>query len=1733
MLNLLSDMLLMERTTLLREDILITKRIIRLLGVVAVCGLSTPELKKFLSLLRIPSLFSISLLQALKAILVVNDSIVKAYPLSFFDFCDSKAGLSITPFSFPFIREYQISFWFRVDSYPKKTNTENIQYLFTYMNNNNGLMIYLEDDLLCVSVSNGPSETTLIKCSDNSISEGVWYHFCVTHNKPRMTLFANYQMSISLDGHQCFQHIVRFPSAATIDTMTNASIGKGFDGQMGPVYVFNEVISSSSIDVIAERDAGKPSKESLKKSVAPKVLSVYHPQRCDGRQVVDYHGGHHALLGDDAYVSNLVSVRETLTSLGGIACLLPLFPTLLVEHDELRADLYTEVAGCPMPCGWEVVLDTQEVQRKPSANGYTATNVGLGTALYDIMTDEDLPVMFGAQTIEKLDTFDIFELQDDKPIGLLVFILARCMREHLIHQTSFMNVGGVQMISYCLKRISSESRILKEEDESCILALLQLRDSVKSYADLEVLVMRELICNISIWSAASYKFQTSLYSVILANIKAQTNFFLDVFGVQSVIDYIDEFYLHAVDKPATESNTLVYVSTSPSDSDGGIVQKVGEVSTPPSSGTPPLPPPPPVVTLCSLSDRTPTGPGQKKKSKSLTLTSSLSMFEQIAESNDVLEYKAFGTEEYTSDSLTSASLTRVEEGVGDKLADGGKNTPQHVPKARRRGSGSSSFLRSVSRRMSANEVSITPMSPDMFMSPLDKPQSEASARPTIGSKGRSMSVKFSDTSTPNTNSNPKYRRSFSFGTLSIGDGMDYGDMEDEDDSDEESREHATKLNSEQRKSIRSILQSMIIVLSMHRSGIREIEPLFFFLQNCEDNIVLDEIGQLLLCIVIGDHSMRIVSTMMELFKGPEDFLSFVLNRLDHRPYEPLRCTFFALLIHFYLRIDSLSSALTNNSASKIKKGSRLHKSREKYSSVGDGLALQRLDACGGLASICMLLNATRKDCGKDTYISLFSLLFVNRTSNGHISPFFKQLFKECVSKSPTASSEEFHIDESQEILNPALLVSYFYFVPKLPMSVQESVHCDLLAILKHNPENREFFRENISWHLCMYDLVGQLVVGKEGESTVLLHASEVTGFLQEWAFFQRPHKEDAISQLFMGEINCAPRDMPGSPTRKSFEGGRLSLGERKSKHNTPADGSSPSSSSDANMLEMWFDIGMKTYATMLVHAMDMTGGFIEIQRTASQSFESVQGTAVTLSIFSHLLHELTFTIQSKYKDMQRMARSTNSDDVVEATNKLENMLSIIIILSLYLFEKDCISVLGLPNIALARKRFSILREVRKNQSGKAVCQSSCTDDTHAELCSVAVDICNLCGHSLSLHILDKKSTMDVVEEQLLSDIASGQNEMDSLRVSSEAPVCVEVHEWMDLRSGVGYPPEVKAALRRQSSGKGKKLFTEETLNPLERGYEMARGKMVVSLQVLRYFDMIFWPEENRLRNNHLLNFDIPHKGSSRKSPKAAVSSPMTMYSSVLRTSLFVFHGLSPFTEFAEQNVRRLEQLVKIIEQVPKTCPTNDWTLVILAHLVLALQRIYASIESMYGMLGIKSYFSTPSDPNDSSAAGDMFSDHAVTEKINNLFNHPAGKQLVQYINSCITLLVTIYSTRKEFLSSRLDDKTFLSFTLLVQNTQNYQFHVPSVKEKFTFSKSPSEKFSDARKKSNDKSSDEMEDSGETYRSSPKCSRHSPFRTHNGGLGSAKSRQFSSSNFRYVLASCCTLMICVLFAVFLI
>jgi hypothetical protein len=264
------------------------------------------------------------------------------------------------------------------------------------------------------------------------------------------------------------------------------------------------------------------------------------------------------------------------------------------------------------------------------------------------------------------------------------------------------------------------------------------------------------------------------------------------------------------------------------------------------------------------------------------------------------------------------------------------------------------------------------------------------------------------------------------------------------------------------------------------------------------------------------------------------------------------------------------------------------------------------------------------------------------------------------------------------------------------------VFSDLLSLLKHNSKNRDLFCQDLNWHLCLYDLVGQLMAVTEQCSTQL-QQSDIVPDLQSWALFDNPGQEDAITALFARNsgvvLDAMTKTKFGLFSRQLMFDLPRSMSPIQSKRHQPSSPSSPSSSSspipfshtmggspsgNGSTLDMWFDIGMKVYATLLSHALDYKNGYKEVEKTISQSFDSSHGVAVALAVFSHLLNEITFNIQSKYKDAQKLTKSGNTEETISATNKLDNMLPVLVMVSLHFVEDDSIVGLGIPDFIFGR-----------------------------------------------------------------------------------------------------------------------------------------------------------------------------------------------------------------------------------------------------------------------------------------------------------------------------------------------------------------------------------------------------------------------------------------------------------------
>jgi hypothetical protein len=1673
------------------SDVLINKRIIRLIGIVSVSGISPQDLRAYLYLLRKPSLYSISLLQSLKMMNKIEEGIVKASPLSFFNFSGHEQGLTIDPRIFPFQKEYQILFWFRFESSLDEEFVKR-SHLISLLNGNLGLDVYLEKNIVCVKVANSSSEHTTLECGDYPLTAGVWYHLCITHTKPRMSLFAKHELSVHLDHQPVFQDVMRFPSASAIGVMSNASIGNAFDGQMGPIYLLLEPLPPLAVQLIARQDAGKAIDEipsgypldflpnlitSDKKTIpfTSKIYSVYHPLRCNGDILLDIHNNHHCTIGPLTRCWTVTSVRETLVSLGGIICFLPLLPKLLIENEDLRDEIFQKSSQLNLQMTRNRSNSIQKSYLAKSAShgvaGLMSNGVGLGTSLLQTITDNELESIFSNQTLSYIEgTVD--ELQEDKPIGLILSIIAQSIKGHLVNQTNFLFGGGVEMIQYALTGMPRGAYILKQEEESCILGLLQLRSACNDLIELDAILTKRLLCNFQIWSNASFKLQSSLFSVILANIKAQPEVFLSIVGIQIFLDAIALYYLHIVEDPQKP-------------------QPSAEGMKSPSDPSEPLP--------CVL---------------------------------EVLESNSSSDQE---DVTVSASPARFHQSVD--LTTTPTIRPHTLNPAR-------SFRKSVNRRMSQIDPEIDPNlllisapSDSIKLPTTPKVSNEVDLRSAFKKESsRSLSCKFDSSSQSfrNVDTDSDDSQSEENSTILS---LDNSNMSQQSLNallnDPTVGEARTRLTQDQRKVLRQSLQAVVMILITQSPNISEIKPLISFLCQCTDDVVLEESLQLLLCLLIKDTHRRIATVLTEIFKGTEEFASFVICRFVQSPYEPLRCVAISLLIHFYLRVETMSPTIVN-SYPKKKKNSKLLRAREKYASMIEGQGLDRFQACGGFALISLFLNENKLKSTDLTYVALMDMILTTSDADKHISPTYRNFYYDyCVTTSarseigkPNMSSHHSShlalesgsnlIDENTEVRNIAALPLFFQSLPKLPSVVQERVYCDLLGLLKHNSKNRDLFCQDLNWHICLYDLVGQLMAVTEG-CTTQLHQSDIVSDLQSWALFQNPGEEDAISALFSRNNGVVLDAMTKSrigifPRQLMFDLPRSMspIQSHQRKQSSPIPHNSQASHS-LSTLDMWFDIGMKIYATLLLHALDYKNGYKEIEKTISQSFDSSHGVAVSLAVFSHLLNEITFTIQSKYKDAQKKSKTGgNTEETISASNQLDNMLSVMVMLSIHFVEDDSIVGLGISDFIFAKRRLELLEETKRNLLAESValatssprepCPYQCNDAHHQAVCVLANDLCR-CGHSRSLHplsIASAKSLSELVEEKLAQEIGSGVlisrvgSGFDGPSSSSSAENVVYTtltksettssssHSWIDVR-GTDMRPQSQDSSRPLSRTFSKRKFqVEEVLNPLERGYEVPRGRMVVILQALRYFDVFFWHSPTRLRNEHLLNFTsnlssnktaLENQKKPRNSNNSSSSSgnnkvilPMSLYNSLLRMTLYVTHNLSPFTQLAVTNIKRIHILLKNVEKIlPESCPRNEWVMVVIAHMIAALHRIHQSFHRLYDILGLTYQTELISDgPLDHSQKQiEMKKFHQIEENdkvfyefieeadtvstLNHIFSSPAGRQLIEYICGCIDVLVTLYNTQRELIATVMGDRGFMAFTLIIEKHEKLLAKFPTLR----------------------------------------------------------------------------------------
>jgi hypothetical protein len=1706
----------------------------------------------------------------------------------------------------------------------------NVQHIITWQNSaRKGMDIFIDRKVLVIAISHqSRPENTIIQLTDYPLQSGIWYHLHVKHSKPRLSIFASDELTVFLDQQTVFSDNIRFPNLGNFPE-TKFVFGSNFDGQMTAIYLFAESVALPIVDTIARIDGGKPV-EGFEYSVNPivvdllqsissadrkshspimsKVSMTFHPSRCMRNHALEIHTGRHAKLGQRTHPWMVSNARDLLASIGGLSALFPLFPRLLIENELCKTTTTTSEQHVQNNNVMVNSNQTDTIQGSseldPNINDILPMKksfvvfTGLGNSLAEFTDDSqsdrdssDLDYSFMALLrSEKEDCIG------ERCIGLLLSIIAKCIVAHKPYQLELLNSGGVEMIEYALTCVPQE--ILQAEGEMCVVSLIQLQTASSEVPALEYRIKKSLLCNFSIWHRASFQLVSSLMSFLLATIKSEPSQFTGMLGSKFLINSLEYFA-----DINTNSGEYYYFSNPQQPKNKASSKKGDEM-------------------VIQDTDNPPTDINQHKSEKFLTIQTSnlvannskiiINGTEQTVHAVERSHHYECSTisptdkfspdkdKEDASKQLLSANHDGViDDASGAPAADPTEDSHRSVSylsdiDAVTLPSGSSSRPRMNTKKGKSFKVALTEViqTPDYGNDEsrhpsIHHPDDPANTDRRMNSLPMALDVSSLDIVNDNSsivhnNSEADLLSNSSFEsrhdtfpstmkdhpTIDDRNGEGGGGRASTVESNQHTEENFTPApqTNDQRKYLRDCLEAMIVAIVLQDGTEKELAPVLDYILIAKDLVLANEIAQILLYLIIEGGS-RFISAIISVCSGPEEFASYVLLYVIHKPYEELRCTGIRILSHFYLRLDQANAPLLSTALKQRRKQQSLYQSMSNIAAqvASRDQGLQRLQLCGGLALLVEILSSHCKVSTELTYSALLELLLTKPGGKSQVTVQYTDLFDTSGATSTTIfasntnnsstnissagggsvsqtlplrvvgatgsvrpiaqhkvvfaaaylSPDQVH-EEDVDMMNAAALPIFFELLPKLPMSVQGQIYSDLLALLKHSESNCHAFICTSSWHLCMFGMVSQLVLEEVIDDSIpTITTISILGELEKWTGYNIGTEFNAsffVSSKYFGSVAHSLSNGKGQTSPKPYPESRLARGY--SIHGEvmllTRDAASnafilpPRVSNDNDMMiastttsdnDMWFALGMKVYATLLLHAMEFKNGWKELDRSISQSYECGIGYSVAQTILSHVLNEITFTMRSKYRELQRLAKSKDFSENQEATDRIENLLCLLLTSSeVALIDFQC-AVTGIKDFHLCKLRVHVFSEICHEYAMIKDTSTHPTDLNKANFSGNQID--GLLPASDIRSILEKtevslSTNASLVEQSsptssVVYDIYGARRNTDSSFPSLMDQEHHQYqkyldfsHEWHDL-VGVASQSDLPSSSSANNNtnnddagGQNNPTFQyksiEELLHPLERNHDVSNGKLVLVLQSLRFFDVIFWPSNTgALRNAEMLKFskedtnsifisetnsisNSGNKQSEKKKPQQqqsfAPAYPLSVCSAVMRMSLFILTQLSPITHLAILNLKRMRMLINCMDKMNTSkTPTSDWLLAVVLHTTLGMQRIAHSLEPIYSMLGIKEKVYVRSvgpwldsyddfdrlDVQDASLFDIALDNEDAMTNLQRYFDCSPGRNLIRNLRASLMLLADAFEFHHVKLSASLEERTFRSLWVLVEH----------------------------------------------------------------------------------------------------
>jgi hypothetical protein len=468
-------------------------------------------------------------------------------------------------------------------------------------------------------------------------------------------------------------------------------------------------------------------------------------------------------------------------------------------------------------------------------------------------------------------------------------------------------------------------------------------------------------------------------------------------------------------------------------------------------------------------------------------------------------------------------------------------------------------------------------------------------------------------------------------------------------------------------------------------------------------------------------------------------------------------------------------------------------------------------------------------------------------------------------------------------------------------------------------------------------------------------------------------------------------------------------------------------------------------ATLLFNALEYKNGYTEVGQSIASLLLCEIGYSISLTMMSQLLTDVSLVMTSKYKELQKLVRSKNSQENRSATEKLENLLYILLSSSDLALKSEQVVLNNLPN-----RKISLLRIQTYNELLKGY-QTEKTIETEEGISFTDEEI------MLPFSIMELRGLLNETEMKLREkfdnpafSVPKDEN-LDLVHIW----YCISSSDYRDLRIA-----ENNSSVNSDNSFRSIK----ELLHPIERMNEMDNAKLNLILQSLQLFDLIFWPtEESAVRNLDMLRFskemlkqenqqtrNKQHTVATNEMNSSQIESPkaqMTVFSSIMRECIFVLNKLSPFSSLALHNIKRMRALITALNRVsPYNTPTYDWLFAGLAHVTVNIQRVLVEFGPVFKLVGMKGMIPVPSvgpwsdsyddfdrlSNEDDTSIFTAMANPVLLQSLYQCFNSSSARILIENLHSSLYFLMDAFTFHSVKLSDSLEERYYRSLWILIE-----------------------------------------------------------------------------------------------------